>query len=136
MPRDTAAAPRSRPGSDRVAPVAGAAEGAGDAEGAGEAISAMADGAAEGAGLTPADGDAVGLVDPWGAAPVAAAGGNVQAGAPAAEHAARNAVAPTPPATRPLRLSSVRRLRRIDGPGGAWSDRVGSDRSTIESSLH
>ena len=96
----------------------------------------MADGAAEGLGLTAAAGDTVGLEDSWGVAPAAAAGGNVQAGAPAAEHAARNAEAPTPPATRPLRRRSVRRLRRIDGPGGTCSDRVGSDRSTIESSLH
>jgi hypothetical protein len=96
----------------------------------------MADGAAEGLGLTVAAVAAAGLEDSWGADPEAAAGGKVQAGAPAAEHAARNAVAPTPPATRPLRLRSVRRLRRIDGPGETCSDRVGSDRSTIESSLH
>jgi hypothetical protein len=97
----------------------------------------MADAAGEALGLAVAAGGAAGLEDPWGAAPVAAAaGGNVQAGAPAAEHAARNAVAPAPPATRPLRRRSVRRLRRIDEPGGSCSERVGSDRSTIESSLH
>jgi hypothetical protein len=45
-------------------------------------------------------------------------------------------VAPTPPATRPLRCSTVRRLTRINEPGGTCSDRVGLDRSTIESSLH
>jgi hypothetical protein len=96
----------------------------------------MADGAAEGLMAGEAVAGA-GLEDPGAAAPAAAAaGGNVQAGAPAAEHAARNAVAPTPPATRPLRRRSVRRLRRIDDSGSTCSDRVGLDRSTIESSLH
>ncbi|MDR3544625.1 MAG: hypothetical protein P4L30_02505 [Candidatus Limnocylindrales bacterium] len=104
------------------------------AEAAGDAMPAMVD--AAGDAFVAGEAVAAGLEDPWAGAPAVAAGaGNVQAGAPAAEHAARNAVAPTPPATMPLRRRSVRRLRRIDDPGGAGSEGVGLDRSTIESSL-
>jgi hypothetical protein len=66
----------------------------------------------------------------------AAAGGYVQAGTPAWVHAARNAVAPTPPAISPLRRRSVRRLTRTGRLGETASDGAGLDRSGIEAGLH